>query len=186
MIIRPALPSDAPQLAKLINMAMLEITYQFIGKEDKEEADRFMELLVREKNNQYSYQNIFVLQEGDTILGQICIYDGARCKELRQHVWDKIKEIYGRDYHAQEETQDGEMYIDTFAVLPETRGRGLGKQLLHFAIDHFVHKQHKTLGLLVDNDNPNAKRLYLAMGFHIVDEKRIFGKQMEHMQYLPS
>lgn len=183
MIIRPALPSDAPQLAKLINMAMLEITYQFIGKEDAEEADLFMESLVRQKGNQYSYENIFVLQERDDILGQICIYDGARCTELRQKVWAKIKADYGRDYFAEKETEAGEMYLDTFAVLPSTRGRGLGKQLLNFAIVHFVEKQNKTLGLLVDKDNPNAKKLYLNMGFKVIEDKFIFGKEMEHMQY---
>lgn len=183
MIIRPALPTDAALLARLINMAMLEITYQFIDKEDPQEADRFMELLVRQTGNQYSYENIFVLQEGDSILGQICIYDGAKCKELRQGVWDKIKEEYGHEYYADEESEAGEMYIDTFAVHPSARGKGIGKELLNFAIDHFVNKQGKTLGLLVDKENPNAKRLYLNMGFKTVKDKLIFGKEMEHMQY---
>jgi len=94
MIIRPATPEDSPQIAALINMAMLEITYQFIGKEDQEEANRFINDLVKEKNNQYSYQNIFVLQEGDEILGQISIYDGARCEELREAVWHQIEKRY--------------------------------------------------------------------------------------------
>jgi len=164
-------------------MAMLEITYQFIGKEDQEEANRFINDLVKEKNNQYSYQNIFVLQEGDEILGQISIYDGARCEELREAVWHQIEKRYGFTYTAAPETAAGEMYIDTFAISPATRGRGLGKLLLQFAIDYYVKQQHKILGLLVDNENPNAKRLYESMGFKVIDERNIFGKKMEHMQY---
>lgn len=184
MIIRPALPTDASPLAQLINMAMMEITYQFIGKEDPNEANRFMELLVRQKGNQYSYENIFVLQEGDSILGQICIYNGAKCKELRKVVWDKIKADFGHEYQADEETEAGEMYIDTFAIHPSARGKGFGKELLNFAIDHFVNKQGETLGLLVDKENPSAKKLYLNMGFKTIKDKIIFGKEMEHMQYM--
>jgi len=41
----------------------------------------------------------------------------------------------------------------------------------------------KTLGLLVDEDNPAAKRLYLNMGFVIVKPVYIFQKNMEHLQY---
>ena len=183
MIIRPAQPSDAPALAKLINMAMLEITYQFIGKEDQNEANAFIESLVMQKNNQYSYENIFVLQEVDQIIGHICIYDGSNFELLRQNVLDNIKQKYGHDYMAEAETGAGEMYIDTFAISPTVRGKGLGKQLLQFAIDHYVIQQHKVLGLLVDNDNPTAKKLYLGMGFKVVEERDIFGKKMEHMHY---
>lgn len=186
MIIRPAHPSDAPQLAKLINMAMLEITYQFIGKEDKEEADAFIESLIREKNNQYSYEHIFVIQEFDNIIGHISIYDGEDFAKLRQNVWNKIEQIYGRKYSAEDETGAGEMYIDTFAICPSARGKGLGKKLLQFAIDHYVNQQKKVLGLLVDKDNPNAKKLYESIGFHVVEELEIFGKKMEHMQYAQS
>lgn len=183
MIIRPAQPNDAPQLAKLINMAMLDITYQFIGKEDQEEADLFIESLVREKNNQYSYQHIFVIQELDNIIGHICIYDGTDFERLRQNVWKAINNRYKHHYFADAETRPGEMYIDTFAICPSARGKGLGKELLQFAINHFVNKQHKILGLLVDKDNPNAKKLYVSMGFKVMDERDIFGKKMEHMQY---
>lgn len=183
MIIRPATPADAPQLAKLINMAMLEITYQFIGQENESEANSFIESLIREKNNQYSYENIFLLQELDEVIGHISIYDGANLQTLRNNVWAKIKEKYGHDYTAEDETSSGEMYIDTFAIAPSQRGKGLAQELLQFAINHFVIKQHKVLGLLVDNDNPNAKKLYLKMGFKVVEQRNIFGKLMEHMQY---
>lgn len=183
MIIRPATAQDAERIAKLINMAMLEITFQFIGKADEQEANHFLSQLVQEKNNQYSYQHIYVVQEGEEILGQICIYDGAKCNQLRQAVWDKIKKDYGINYYAESETEAGEMYIDSFAIHPSARGKGIGKLLLDFAIKHFVIEQQKVLGLLVDKDNPNAKRLYENIGFQVVKERAIFGKTMEHMQY---
>ncbi len=182
MIIRPALASDTPTLAKLINMAMIDITYQFIGKEDENEANIFIESLVSNENNQYSYQNIFVIQELDQIIGHICVYDGKDLERLRKPVLDKIKFQYGNHYTAQAETKEGEMYIDTFAIDPTYRGKGLGKQLLQFAIEYYVVQQRKTLGLLVEENNATAKKLYEHLGFKVVEDIIIFGKKMEHMQ----
>ena len=183
MHIRPAQKSDAQAIAELINLAMLEITYQFIGEENREKANAFLAYFVAKENNQYSYENIFVAEDQGKIIGQISIYDGAKLQELRQPIWDKIKADRGIDYWAEDETQAGEMYIDTFAVCPTMQGKGIGKLLLQFAIAEHVEKQHKVLGLLVEKDNPNAKRLYEIMGFKVVNDIHIFGKDMEHLQY---
>jgi len=58
----------------------------------------------------------------------------------------------------------------------------LGTKLLQFLIQEYVEKQGLTLGLLVDNDNPNAKRLYEKIGFRVVGEKTLVGHAMEHLQ----
>ncbi len=183
MIIRPAHKEEAQQIAELLNLTMLEITYQFIGEEDSVKANDFLAYFIAREDNQYSYQNIFVAEEEGTLVGQISLYDGAYLHQLRQPIWDKIKSDRNIDYWAEDETQAGEIYLDTIAVSPLVQGKGIGKQLLQFAIDEYVEKQNKVIGLLVDNDNPNAKRLYERMGFRVVKEKKIFGKIMEHMQY---
>ena len=183
MYIRPATQEDAIIIAKLINLAMIEITYQFIGKEDENEANDFIAHFVRQNNNQYSYENIYVIASDKEIIGQICLYDGGKLQALRKPILDKIKQDFKINYQAADETQAGEIYIDTFAVLPNYQGQGIGKKLLEFAIDKVVKQDRKTLGLLVDNDNPAAKRLYERLGFNVVNEVEIFGKKMEHMQY---
>jgi len=53
---------------------------------------------------------------------------------------------------------------------------------LQFLIDEYVYKSNETLGLLVDKDNPAAKKLYLKLGFEFVGNKTFAGKQMEHLQ----
>jgi ribosomal protein S18 acetylase RimI-like enzyme len=184
MFIRPAKKTEATQIAELINLAMLEITYQFIGEENRDKANAFLAHFVAQENNQYSYQNIFVAtEENGSIIGQISIYDGAKLHALRQPILDKIKADRGVEYWAEDETQAGEFYIDTFAVSPIAQGKGVGKQLLQYAIEEIAHKQRQILGLLVDKDNPNAKRLYERIGFKVVNDIHIFGKDMEHMQY---
>lgn len=183
MIIRPAHKEEAHQIAELMNLAMLEITYQFMGEEDLAKANTFLAHFITQENNQYSYENIFVAEEDNVLLGQISLYDGAKLHELRKPIWDKIKADRNVEYWAEDETQSGEIYLDTLAVSQLAQGKGIGKKLLQFAIDEYVTRQGKILGLLVDNDNPDAKRLYERVGFKVVDEIQIFGKTMEHMQY---
>ena len=183
MIIRRAKKTEAKEIAVLMNLAMLEITYQFIGTEDLNLAHEFLAHFISLENNQYSYENIYVAEENGRIIGQISIYDGANLKQLRQPIWDKIKSDRDVEYWAEDETQQGEFYIDTLAVHPTGQGKGIGKRLLEYSIEEFVVNQNIVLGLLVDKDNPNAKRLYEKIGFKVVNEVHVFGKKMEHLQY---
>lgn len=185
MHIRKARKEDARQVAELMILAMTEIVYQFIGREDFEEGKRFLSELIQAENNQYSYQYIFVAENEDGIIGQICLYPGALLQTLRQPVLDYIKTKYKIDYHPADETQAGEIYIDTIAVSAQAQGKGIGKLLIEFVIEEFANKRNETLGLLVDHDNPGAKRLYEKMGFVVKKTLSVFGKKMEHMQYTP-
>lgn len=185
MTIRKATAQDAKKLAPIMILAMTEIIYQFIGKEDLEEAILFLELFIGQEGNQYAYHNIYLAEEDQEILGQICLYDGADLKRLREPILSFIKAKYGINYDSIDETQAGEIYIDTIAVSPSAQGRGIGGQLLNFAIAYIAHQQQKTLGLLVEKSNPHAKKLYERVGFKVVDSITFFNKEMEHLQYRP-
>jgi ribosomal protein S18 acetylase RimI-like enzyme len=63
------------------------------------------------------------------------------------------------------------------------QGQGLGSKMFAFLIDEYVYKRNKTLGLLVDKENPNAKKLYLKLGFTVVGEKILAKKSLEHLQF---
>jgi ribosomal protein S18 acetylase RimI-like enzyme len=101
---------------------------------------------------------------------------------LRQPVIEYIKSRFNQDFNPQDETQAGEYYIDSLGVDPDQQGKGIGTKLLRFIIDEYVNTHHQTLGLLVDEENPEAKRLYLALGFKHAGKKVLFGKSMEHLQ----
>lgn len=88
-------------------------------------------------------------------------------------------------FNPEDETSQGEWYIDTLGVHPNQQGKGVGSLLLNYLIEERVTKLQQTLGLLVDLDNPNAKRLYLKLGFKSVGEKTLAGKQMDHLQLRP-
>jgi len=90
--------------------------------------------------------------------------------------------MFNRSFNPEEETQAGEYYIDCVAVNPTRQGSGVGSKILQFLINEYVYERNEKLGLLVDKENPDARKLYLKLGFEMVGEKTLAGKKMEHLQ----
>lgn len=185
MYIGPALPQDAPVIAQHILLAMEEIAYQFIGERDYDKAYEFIYSLVMQGQNQYSFENCLVIKENDIVVATAVIYDGALLHTLRQPVAQIVEKIFQKDFNPEDETQAGEFYIDCIGVDSNYQGKGLGSKMLQYLIQEFAHHRKQNLGLLVDKNNPQAKKLYLKLGFQIVGEKTLTGKLMEHLQYSP-
>jgi ribosomal protein S18 acetylase RimI-like enzyme len=182
MSIRKAKKEDSAKVAELILRAMREIVYSFIGSENTNEAYSFIYSLAQREDNQYSYTNTWVLEEGGQIIASLTGYDGSKLDQLRQPVLDLLNRQYGRSLIPEKETGEGEFYIDTLSVDPAHRGRGLGTKLLKYLIVEIVQKESKTLGLLVDIKNPRAKKLYTKLGFRTVGKKPLLGRNHEHLQ----
>lgn len=184
MIIRKATSIDAPDIAECLLLAMESIVYEFIGRKDEQAAYEFLLHFVVQEDNQYSYQNCWVVSNENQIIGAINIYNGANLHTLRMPIINYLKTNFNREIIIEDETQEGEYYIDTLGVKSNQQGKGIGSTLLQFCIDKFVHKQNQTLGLLVEKENVAAKRLYEKLGFIYQSEKNLVGKQLEHMQII--
>ncbi|UZD24437.1 GNAT family N-acetyltransferase [Algoriphagus halophytocola] len=182
MRIRKAQIIDSEVIATLLMQATGDVIYKFIGDQDFDKAKRFLLHFVAAEYNQYSFQNCYVLVQGARVLAAALVYDGACLNELRKPVLDYIHCHFDAELEVEEETQAGEIYLDSLAVDPAHQGKGLGAELLRFLIDEFVHKGGKKLGLLVDQTNPDAKRLYLRLGFRVVEEKMLLGITLDHLQ----
>ena len=59
--------------------------------------------------------------------------------------------------------------IMSFALLPEYRGKGLGKLLLNTALEHVKSQKWSFITLHVRVDNNIAQNLYKSVGFEIVE-----------------
>ncbi|MGS2739692.1 GNAT family N-acetyltransferase [Sinomicrobium sp. M5D2P17] len=182
MVIRKGKKEDSEVIAAYIMLAMEDITYNIIGERNAEKATGFLENLAGRKGNQYSYENCWIAEDAGEITGAAIVYDGALLDVLQKPVADEVKLRFGRDLTMEKETQPGEFYIDCIGVNPAMQGKGIGSGILEFLIAEYVLKQGQVLGLLVDKDNPKAKKLYLKMGFAVVGEKTLSGKRMEHLQ----
>lgn len=63
--------------------------------------------------------------------------------------------------------QRDEALIFGFGIVPEYRGRGYGKELLHLIIDHLWQSGTTDIMLDVNSDNVHALELYKKCGFQI-------------------
>lgn len=182
MIFRKATKADSAAIAPLLLLAMEELIYRFLEKEDHEAALNFLSHFVSAENNQYSCENCLVAESNGKIAGALNLYDGGDLVRLREPVINWVRQNFNENFNPEDETQSGEYYIDSLGVLPEMQGRGIGSRLLQFTIDEYVTRQGKTLGLLVDADNQGAGKLYRKLGFKPVGNKTLVGKKMEHLQ----
>ncbi|QSW89369.1 GNAT family N-acetyltransferase [Flavobacterium endoglycinae] len=182
MIIRKAKKSDSAQIAPILLLAMEDIIYKFIKKEDYASAKDFLQHFIEQENNQYSYQNCYVAEAENEIIGAVNLYNGSDLEVLRNPIIEYVRKNFNPDFDPEFETRAGEFYIDSLGVNPNYQGKGIGSKILRFLIDEFVHKNNHVLGLLVEEDNPLAKNLYLKIGFKVVGEKTLVGKKLEHLQ----
>ena len=183
--IRKGKPDDASRIASLIIMAMTEeCCLYFCG--EKHTIDDFheaMTTLALRTDSQYSYLNtLCAVDEKDNIVGVCTSYDGALLHQLRKAFIDTAWERWGMDHsNMPDETQAGELYIDSLAVDPEYRGMGIAKQLLEATIQKSREMNLPATGLLVDTGNPRAELLYNKVGLRVVDTNTWGGHPMKHM-----
>ncbi|MET7029954.1 GNAT family N-acetyltransferase [Sediminicola luteus] len=182
MKIRKATSKDAESIATLLMLVLEKMIYKFIGETDYTKAKEFLAYFLQKEHNQYSFRNCYVAEIDNEIIGVVNLYNGAELYELRQPILDHIAEHYASGLHIEDETQTGEYYIDTIAINKSVQGKGVGSKLLNHLINLYVFQQQQTLGLLVDENNPKAKKLYLKMGFECVGTKSLLGHHLDHLQ----
>ncbi len=182
--IRQATVKDHDIVPELLLQAMEDIVFDFIQKEDIEEAIDFLTTLYKKPKNQYSYENCFVItNEDDDVVGVINAYNGNYLEELRKPVLELMQKKYNNYTIPEAETQGDELYLDTLSVSPLMQGQGLGGLLITKIIEFAKENNFNKIGLLVDLENPDAARLYSKKGFvqgNIVD---FAGGEYYHMYY---
>lgn len=187
MKITQASPHDSAAIARLIMLAMNHECCQYFAGERHTLADfeRMMARLVERNDSQYSHRNTLVaLDEDGNVMGILVCYDGKDLRKLRQAFIEEALVAFGRDFSSMEdETEAGELYLDSLAVEPRCRHRGVATALLKAAIGVASRRSMPAVGLLVDQGNPSAERLYQSLGFKRVNECRWGGHPMYRLQY---
>ena len=191
--IREARPEEAGRIADLIIMAMTEeCCLHFCGPDhDIDDFRRVMTSLVARTDTQYSYLNTLVaIEETAPVPGVsapgcivgICVsYDGALLHQLRQPFIDAALYEWGMDHSSiPDETQAGELYLDSLAVDPAYRGRGIARLLLEASVEKSKRMNLPSTGLLVDVGNPRAEALYNKVGFRYAGTNSWGGHDMRH------
>lgn len=181
MPIRPAKKSDYISVAPLIVQAMNDLAMKFTKSSNLEKAVPVFDYFFQQSGNQYSYENTLVYEENGEIIGSITGYDGSELNELRTPFLDYLLENFGFEQIPEDETEAGEFYLDTVSVSHLHQGKGIGKKLIEAMIQHAKGKGFRKVGLLVDIENPSAKKLYERIGFKVLKTKNLMGGKYEHL-----
>lgn len=184
MRIKEATKEQSAEIAHLIMTAMTdECCLYFCGEGyGLEDFRKMMTALVEREDSQYSYKNTLVAMDGQKVVGVSVSYDGAQLHELRRAFIEAAKKHIGKDHSGMDdETQAGELYLDSLAVLPEYRRQGIASRLLLATKERANRMGLPCVGLLVDNDNPAGEALYASVGFRYVNDNQWGGHPMKHL-----
>jgi len=182
--IRPATIDMAPDIAKLIMIAMTDdCCLHFCGEGfGLNDFRRMMTMLVTGPNTQYSYKNTLVAVNNNQVVGIAVSYDGGQLHQLRKAFIEHAITYIGKDHSdMDDETQAGELYLDSLAVLPDYRRMGIARRLISATKSRADELGLPCVGLLVDLGNPAGEALYKATGFHYVGDNVWGGHPMRHL-----
>ena len=182
--IREACKSQAAEIASLIMTAMTDDCCLYFCGEGYglEDFRKMMTMLVEREDSQYSYQNTLVAMDAEQVVGISVSYDGGCLRELRRAFIEAAKEQIGKDHSGMDdETQAGELYLDSLAVLPDYRRQGIARKLLLATKERANCLGLPRVGLLVDKDNPVGEALYTSVGFQYVNDNQWGGHPMKHL-----
>ena len=182
--IRKATRAQASEIACLIMMAMTDdCCLHFCGDGyGLEDFRKMMTSLVEREDSQYSYKNTYVACDENKIVGISVSYDGGKLHGLRHAFLELSKKYIGKDNSGMDdETQAGELYLDSLAVLPEYRRQGIAKRLIAATKKRADELNLPCVGLLVDKANPVGEALYESVGFRYSNDGHWGGHEMKHL-----
>ena len=180
IILRYAQEEDAPMVALAVAMAIddKEALHDYCG----DNPLSVLTEIARAEATQYSWQFAIVAESEGEPVGAVVGYDGARLKELREGTFAVLRRLVGRVPNINDETEAGEYYLDSVAVLPEFRGQGIGSALVEAFCERAFSEEAERVGLIVEEENATAEKVYSSLGFKRVGERLFFGHKMYHLQ----
>lgn len=172
---RNATVDDALFIARGFHMAML------YNDASEEQISNFARNICVRDDVLYSWRNTIIAEADGKRAGMLTAYDGRYYHDMRIRTMTLVKQHLEVEFPGMEdEAVAGEYYLDSLAVMPEFRGRGIGRKLLQEGIEN-GKTLHLNVTLAVDPINARAKKLYLSLGFKPSGTLFIFGHDYEKM-----
>lgn len=130
----------------------------------------------------YSWKNtqVAVSSDGECV-GALISYAGEGYLKQREKTFQLLSRLIHFDVTLMdEETKDGEYYLDSLAVMPQWRGRGIARKLIEEGLKKSQTMKRPAI-LACAPENLGAKRLYESLGFKEQGHMFIFGENYLRM-----
>lgn len=170
---------QAKEAVKLLREAMGEIAITLTQESEEARILGVLEDYFRNPNTRLGYKGVWLYIEDGEILGAINLYLGSEAKRLDEAILEDLKRRGKGAIPLECECEEGDFYVDSIAVDPKARGRGIAQQLLAHAYEIGRATGASALSLVVDCDKIKVKDYYARLGFKLAGEKFIGG----HLYY---
>ena len=174
--LRDATSDDASFIARVVlaGIDMLDIDAK-LPDEQRAIYEHLMDICSMD-DTLYSYLNTRIAEVDGNRVGALVAYDGARYAALRAKTFGLVQQTSGMDLSRNAmETDPGEFYLDSMAILADFRGNGIGKMLMLDRVDFAMENGFQKVTLLVDKDKPHLQKYYESLGFTFSEEMFVFG-----------
>ncbi|MGG4404316.1 N-acetyltransferase [Paenibacillus amylolyticus] len=169
---------------QLNQMALEYMAYSLVGTKDKGIIEKTFNKLWRSNQNRFSHQYAYEAKMGNQTLGMIMCYPTTIMNKLALPTFSKLFELrkwslikynlqHLKEFYSMvtlKEAENDEYHIGTLATLPESRGLGVGTQLIHFAEEQAITQGLSKSSLTVKKENLLAIKLYERLGYQRVGE----------------
>lgn len=167
--LRKASVQDARFIAENVLRAL------HIEETDESHIEHLADISKRE-DTLYSWRNATIALYDGVPAGLMVAYDGARYRQMRDITFPMIRMYVGDDYHnMDDEACAGEYYLDSLAVLPKYRRKGIASALIREMFRLRDEAGIPLATIAVDADNDSAYSLYLKCGFRHQGKISVFG-----------
>lgn len=187
LLIRDARQEDAPFLAECI---MAGMHFHDFGEDMSGGMSDILEGLTGcegREDTLYSWARTRVAEVNGKPAGALLSYPGELYPGLRDKTFREYWPAFFTE-HADDdlETGPGEYYLDSLAVIPAYRRRGIGRALLEDGIRKGVSLGFRRVSLVVDADYGHLIRLYESVGFVPDGHRHAFGTDFLRMVFTTS
>ena len=136
----------------------------------------------RREDTLYSWRNATIALCDGVPAGLMVAYDGARYRQMRDVTFPMIRMYVGEDYYQMDdEAAPGEYYLDSLAVIPQYRCRGIASALIQEMFRQRDEAGIPLATIAVDPENDTAYRLYLRSGFRPEGHINVFGTNYDRL-----
>ena len=198
--LRPATAADAPSAVPLIHDAG-PVSFRWVFSETTyAQSLDFLDYSFRRGDGQFGWRNHLVAERDGAVLATVAVWDARLNATFTLSAIRHITAFYGlraaavmlrglRFERVVCPPPGGVAYIGQFAVLPQSRGQGLGRAVLRHLLAQAAADGYARAGLDVAETNPRARSLYEGLGFRLVGTRRAalaqrWGEQVADHHYL--
>jgi len=174
--VRKALSSEARFIARNVMAAMGTDVFNVPFSDNDFKILEVLTDICKRSDTLYSYRNTLIATVFGLPVGSLTAYDGGDYSKKKEITFSIVKEKAGFTLPPMDdETQSGEYYLDSLAVLPSMRGHHIGKTLIMQALETAHSLGFSKASLIVNQGEEKLKGLYYDCGFEDDGTRNCFG-----------